>query len=455
MSSAKSTGKLRPRARALPECLREFLTPAIWKQAQAARCASHPRRRQPRWGTQPLVLVVILISWCCGDSQPERFETAKAACAVSLAKRRRPGKTVQGFDKALARLPVSVLRTVAAGVRRRLQSVLDLTVDGWVPLGCDGSLLATPRAAELEQRLGDRGLKNSAPTVWVTALVHLRTGVLWAWRLGKGTASERVHLLHLLKVLPASTLLVADAGFNGYWLAQAILEAEASFLIRMSGKDFLYTDVPADRSTWSDGSVWLWPKTARADGQLPLALRLIRVRGKRGKQKNKDVWLLTNVRDSRRLSVEMAARYYRWRWENEGLFRTYKRTLAKVKLLSRTVRLVPREAEGALLATQLLLAQGARALPRRSRKDEPLRCSPRKVLCEIRKDLQAAAGARRRARLSRRLAQARREQRRRISAKVKRPWPRRVEHKPPKPPQFLTLSDKLKALRAKLESQKT
>jgi hypothetical protein len=29
----------------------------------------------------------------------------------------------------------------------------------------------------------------------VTALVHLRTGLLWGWRLGKGTASERGHLL--------------------------------------------------------------------------------------------------------------------------------------------------------------------------------------------------------------------------------------------------------------------
>src|SRR5262249_20165783 len=39
--------------------------------------------------------------------------------------------------------------------------------------------------------------------------------------------------------------------------------------------------------------------------------------------------------------------------------RTYKRTLGKVKLVGRTVKQVHREAEGSLLAVQLLLAQAA------------------------------------------------------------------------------------------------
>jgi hypothetical protein len=372
------------------------------------------------------VLVLVLLTWSCGDSQAERFETAKAACAVCLTKRRRPGRTVQGFQKALARLPLAVLRAVAAGVRQRLQTLFDLAAEGFVVLGCDGSLLGCPRSAELEQRLGDRGQEHAAPGVWVTALVHLRTGLLWAWRLGKSTASERLHLKHLLQTLPACALVVADAGFSGYWLAEAILAARASFLIRASGKDFFYAEGPRDRHRFRDGLVYAWPKTAQEKHRPPLRLRLIRVRSRKTKH---DVWLLTNVLDPKRLPARTAARYYRWRWENEGLFRTYKRTLAKVKLTSRTVRLVHREAEGALLGTQLLLAQGARALPARTSREAPRRCSPRGVLREIRRELQAAAAAGRRARLSRRLAQARREQRRRCSAKEKRAWPRRVAHK--------------------------
>ena len=45
-----------------------------------------------------------------------------------------------------------------------------------------------------------------------------------------------------------------------------------------------------------------------------------------------------------------------------------------------------------------------------------------------------------------RLALARREQRRRSSGKVKRPWPGRKDHKPPKPPNLLTMPDDIKSL---------
>ena len=74
---------------------------------------------------------------------------------------------------------------------------------------------------------------------------------------------------------------------------------------------------------------------------------------------------------------------------------------------------------------------------------------PEGMLLEIRHELQAAA-VRRRASLSRRLAQAQREQRRRTSAKEKRVWPRRVPHKAPKTPHFLTLSAEQKALQEKV-----
>ena len=446
MSATASKGRLRPHARSLPACLSEFLTPAVWKQAHRAHARGRRAgaRPAPRWPAQPLLLVLLLMTWCTGDSQAERFETARAACAVCLGQRRRPGKTVSGFHKALAQLPVAVVRAVAAGVRRRLAVLLDLVDDGFVVLGCDGSLLECPRAGQLEARLGDRGKEHSAPAIWVTALVHLRTGVLWAWRLGQGTAAEREHLLRLLPTLPAAALVVADAGFNGYWLAEAIVQAGASFLIRASGKDTLYTDGPADRAVGVEEPVWSWPQTARAQGKPPLQLRLIRVRSRKRKH---DIWLMTNVLDPARLSAEAAARYYAWRWENEGLFRTYKRTLHKVKLTARTVRLVHREAEGALLATQVLLAQGARALPQRRTRGTPRRCSPRQVLAEIRRELQAAAGPRRRAAFRNRLASARREKRERTSAKEKRPWPRRVPHKAPKPPQLLTLPTDAKGLR--------
>src|SRR4051794_29128866 len=154
------------RARSLTASLRDFLTPALWKQARQAL----PRRRaQPRWPLQPLVLTLLALTWCCGDSQPERFETARAFAAVCLPKRRRPGRTASGFQRALARLPLPALRALAAGVRRRLPAALrpGWVADGFVPLGCDGTRLECPRTVELERRLGRAGKPGSAPALWL------------------------------------------------------------------------------------------------------------------------------------------------------------------------------------------------------------------------------------------------------------------------------------------------
>src|SRR5262252_3961122 len=118
----------------------------------------------------------------------------------------------------------------------------------------------------------------------------------------------------------------------------------------------------------------------------PLEVRLLRLHGDRA-----DVWLITNVLDEQRLPRKTASKFYRWRWRNEGLFRSYKRTLGKVKLQSRTVAQVHREAEGSLLATQLLLAQGALALPAKAA-GQAVMPSARKVLLEIRAEIRNVVG---------------------------------------------------------------
>jgi hypothetical protein len=438
---------LRRHARSFVDCLREFLTPALWKQAHQQR---YSKRRASRWTTQPLVLMVLLMTWCCGDSQPERFETAKAFCVALLPKRRRPGRTVQGFQKALAQVPTRVLRVVAAGIRKVLAARLACRWfdHGFIAIGCDGSRVECPRTTELEQRLGRANKDRAAPSVWITALVHLRLGVPWAWRIGKGTASERSHLLQMLPLLPPATLLVADAGYYSFCLAKELVEHNLSFLLRMSSNVTLYTTRTITLPNYREGLVYYFPDPNKTKLKEPLLLRLIRVRGKKKKQ---DVWLLTNVLDGQRLSAATAATFYRWRWENEGQFRAYKRTLAKVKLMSRTVRLVHREAEGSLLALQLMLAQGALAVARRRdpKEAEPV-CSPRKVLLAIRQQMY---GLLRRgpAKYSEQLRRAVRERRQRTSLKAVREWPRRKPHKPPKPPRLLKLTDWQKALIIRLK----
>lgn len=442
-------------AQSLPACLRQFLTPAVWKQAR--RGLPKPRR-DARWDFPHLVLVVLAMTWSLGDSTAERFAMARGIVAICRPKRRRPGRSVQGFQKALCRLPMRPLVALAAAVRSRLVAVLGsaLMADGFVPLGCDGSRLECVRNDELLARMGRANKADAPPSVWVTALVHLTTGVPWAWRLGKGNASERHHLRQMLSILPAAALVIADAGYVGYELAAALAAADVSFLIRMSSLVRLHVDQPVDLKRFEQGEVMYWPKEARKQGLPPLRLRLIRVRARQkagASRRGGDVWLLTNVKSPTRLSAAQAGRFYRLRWENEGLFRTYKRTLAKVHLVGRTVRAVHREAFGSLLACQLLVAQGAWVLGRKSSAAKAAEvCSPRKAVLVVRQELIAAMRPNRRRTYLERLEQCPRERRERTSAKQKRTWPQRTPHKPPKPPKLLTMSEEQKALFSRLNA---
>jgi hypothetical protein len=454
------------------QCLQYFLTPKVWKQALRHW---HPKNAL-RWKPQPLLLVLLVMTWATGDSQAERFETAKAFYIASYQHKRRPGKTLSGFQNALARVPARALRAVASAVRVRLQEVFAprWLVDGFVPLGCDGSRLNCPRSPELEQRLGTHAKptkpatpppttppttpppadgpdepREFPPTVWVTAFVHLSLGLLWSWRLGGAHASEQIHLVHLLATLPQLALIVTDAGYQSYQLFRGITKANKCFLVRLSSKAPLYTLERIAVQRFYEGRAYYWPLEMQAAEQPPLEVRVLRLVGHR----KKDVWLMTNVLERERLSRHTARKFYRWRWRNEGLFRTYKRTFDKVKLVSHTVVQVHREAESSLLAVQLVLAQGLLALPEGGTAGSVLP-SARAVLVEIRAELRNVVGSylgpRQKRTYVQRLqaAQCPRWRRQRHN-QVRRVFPGRKDHKPPKPPKLQKMGTDLKKLMKK------
>jgi hypothetical protein len=305
MSKRRSRPKLHRTTGSFAGCLRQFLTPALFKQARKLFS-----RRRCRWELRPLMIVLLSMTWCLGDSQPERFQTAGAFCVALAPKRRRPGKTLTGFHKALQRVPCSVLRFFARGIRARLRTVKGvLETDGWKVFGCDGSSLLCPRTDELEKYLaGSSGGRRSnkaadgqapattpqskptvgaSPQVGLSALVHLHSGVLWSWRLGVGSIDERLHLRALLPTLPAAALVVADCGYQGYDMALALMDAPVAFLFRISSMAPVYTVDPAavsdanatpaakataqplDAATqqgWVDGEVWYWPLAIQHQG---------------------------------------------------------------------------------------------------------------------------------------------------------------------------------------------
>jgi hypothetical protein len=474
---------LTPR-RSLRAVIQDLLTPGVWKQAHQKRQKAR-RQKSPRWATQPLVLVLLFMTWSNGDSQAERFEIAKAYCQTAwLGKRRNCGKTVGGFETALKRLPMVVLRTFAAAILPLLVGRLGALwlYQGFVPIGCDGSRVNCPNTKELQKRLGAAGKEKSAPSLWVTALVHLRWGVPLTWWFGRSNASERSHLLKMLCTLPGNALLVADAGYFGFQLAHQLVEDNVMFLLRMCSNTSLYQESRVCLEHYREGFVWYWPsKKDTKAGELPLQLRLIRIRAK---HKKDDVWLLTNVMSEKRLPLALAGQFYRWRWQSEGCFKAYKHTIKKVKLVSRSLGLVHREAEGSWLALQLLLAQGVLAQKHRAEQKEtskkqgatekakettgpqqepaaeaeakPQRkpdtglYSPRAIIIAIRQEM---SGPRKRGapHYGEKLNKARGEERPgRTSAKASREWPRPKKHKPPKPPKLLMMTKDQKAVVAGL-----
>ncbi|MBN2579399.1 MAG: transposase [Pirellulales bacterium] len=368
----------------------------------------------PRWDLHPLLWILLLMTYCSGDSLPEKFEAAKGFYVVCCPKRKRPGRSFAGFEKAITKLPLPILRAVATGIRGRFQTVFRerWKVSNFVPLGCDGTRQNFPRTEELERRLGSGGKEGSSPTIWNTSIVHLTLGIPFCWRLGKGSKpNERSHLLLMLRCLPQAVLVVADAGYAGYEVVTTMM-TKVTFLIRMSSKATFYHDTDQPLEQFREGIVYYWPKKQQNEGKPPFRGRLLRIHSIRHKA---DVWLFTNAEDPRQLSLEMAATCYRWRWENEGFFRNYKRTLKKATLMGRTPAQDHREAEASMIATQLLLYQGATAMPSATKSGLPVMRSPRRVLLESRRDISARKAPTEP--FAERITRAERERRERTSAK--------------------------------------
>ena len=111
MKAARKLRRLQ-QPQSLMECIRQFLTPQVWKQA---RHAVPKGPSLPRWDLQPLVIILLAMTWASGDSQPEKFETARGFYVMSYRARKRPGKTIEGFQKALSRVPMCATQSVGRG----------------------------------------------------------------------------------------------------------------------------------------------------------------------------------------------------------------------------------------------------------------------------------------------------------------------------------------------------
>jgi hypothetical protein len=390
-------------------------------------------RSDARWTPQRLAWLSVLLFWQEGASLSQRFAASWENLAALLGHQRRAGKSYQGWVKAWQRWSPRLLALLAVHLRKLVEAAARAggcwTSDGWVLLGCDGTRINAPRTAENEKAFGLGGKKKTTPQLWLTTILHLGTGLPWAWKMGKACADERGHLRAMLGMLPAAALLIADAGYTGFDLWRQMLDGGQSFLIRV-GANVRLLEKLGYAAREHQGIVYLWPTKKRRAGKAPMVLRLIRVR-----DGDKEMCLITNVLEAERLSDAQAASFYRRRWGLELWFRGMKRTLQQHKLRSATPVHAALELRWAVVS---LLCRGliqVRAIVHQG--GDPMRAGLAECLKVVRTVMsQPQRRWRRGDGLTRRLATALRDGYVRKGSKAARDWPRPKQQRPPGSPRL-------------------
>lgn len=305
------------------------------------------------WAPRLLIALTILTAW---GSEPQMTDSFVEASKLSLKFFSVTAiATYQGLMRAL----VSYSEQLLPLVWQRFQSLIESVnpqhyrLGRWLPLAVDGSRFTTPRTISNENAFaaqnfgkGGRGKNRTKwknkrkrskklcqpvkPQIWLTLIWHMGSKLPWCWKTGPSTASERHHLMDMLKTLvfPQDTLFCCDAGFTGYELWSTMIACGHHFVIRVGSNVKLLKNLGHCRR--GEGIVCLWPDQAVRKKQPPLVLRLIEVKGEHG-----SMYLVTNVLDRKALSDSMFQRLYPLRWGVELQFRALKQTFGLGKLRSR------------------------------------------------------------------------------------------------------------------------
>lgn len=338
---------------------KEQLTELVeWILPEGATFSQDEFHGNTRWIPGQLAAQALVWSWQETKHVTDAFDHAQEVCEALGWQR-----TAQSYTSLL-----NALKRYDSLWMRRLQERCQILAeevggrffrtDGWVLIGFDGSRTTAPRTVSNEQalcapnyggsqkakrrkkksqgmrrqRIRERPPHPQSPQAWITMLWHMGLRLPWTWRLGPSHASERDHVKDVLatEAFPENTLFCGDAGFTGYPLWQAILQAKGDFVVRVGGNVNLLSE-QADIKQLGGGIVLCWPKDKRDAGEPPLRLRLVQVRV--GKTK---MWLLTSVLEAQRLTSRQLVRVYKMRWGIGVEFRGLKQTIDKHELRCRT-----------------------------------------------------------------------------------------------------------------------
>ncbi len=306
------------------------------------------------WAPQTLVFAAMLWAWSDEKTLIERFTTARKIIIYLYANQQEPAGSYQAFVKLLRKWTEPLVEAISVAFRQRMAEVLVgvWRVERWLVFAADGSKVDVPRTRRNEERYSPksklsraaqkrrgkkakrrrslreaRQRKANVPRIFLTTVWHVGSGLAWNWRAGPSDSSERRHLQQMLPTIPHGALLTADAGFVGYRLWKAILDADHQLLVRVGSNVKLLKKLGYARERC--GMVYLWPDRAAKKCLPPLVLRLVVVSNGRH-----PVYLVTSVLDVKQLSDEQAARVYRRRWGIEVYYRHCKQTFERRKLRS-------------------------------------------------------------------------------------------------------------------------
>jgi hypothetical protein len=378
------------------------------------------------WTPQRLTWVSLFMGWDEGQTLTARWEHACEA-AHDLHPHWTLGASYSGFTQMLRRQSTPLFDALKGRCQRQMRQWAGAywTRGRWLAFAADGTRIEAPHTVANEADLGCAGRDKTAPQVALTVLWHMGLGLPWDFRVGPGIVGERTQLKQMVPGLPPRSLVVADAGFVGYGLCLRLLRHGQNFLLRVGGNITLLKDLGYYHER-RDGLVYLWPTKHRRCR--PLVLRLIVLRGKQ------DVSLLTNVLDPEQLSEEEAATLFGMRWGEEVFYRSYKQTLQRRRVLSRTAATCLAEVQGTLLASWLLGLMTVSRLV--SAGIDPLAFSVAKARDAVRGALRDTPPRRGPRSLDAAFRAATKDGYQRHGTKAARNYPRKKREKPPGPPKI-------------------
>jgi len=365
-----------------------------------------------------LALTMLLLLWAPKGALMDRFALARAVVVDLYPSRRRPGESYCGFMKCLLRHSTRLLAIISDALRQRLieRAAGVFKTAGFVVFGVDGTKIELPRTDRNLQAFGNANKEHAAPQALLVGIFHLATHTLWSFRHDKAGGCERGLLQQMIGDLPSNSLIVGDAGFVGYSVMRALLQANVQFVIRAGANVRLLKKLGYVRE--HKGTVYLWPNKQQKRLQPPIVLRLLRIHNAKGQE----MCLLTSVRDAKQLSDEMLCRLYTMRWGVEIAYRWLKCLLSGRKMLSTSPEHAAVELQWTVMGLWMLSLM-AQPQPLQN----PSRLSLAKALRAVRRALlQHRQRGRSPVPLATLLLQARTDRYRRKRPKSKRHWPSRA-----------------------------